>query len=254
MDESPTTLATVVQIDKGRVEVALDSSDTLVPRSRARVVIYETTVPLPIEWDGPYPTTGPDQLGVELVRASSSGESGAAFKVTVEDDAYSIANVSGTLLVTQSVSVADSPADRALQALHAAIGYERFVKLATPQQGSQFAESIMLRVESLSGSTEPRIVAGEVTKLAISNRSTHSYYFSIWWANSRFGVQRLFPSQSDCALLAGGREVWIPFTAKLSDPSSVDEEAVVKVFVTAEPHVLDVLQQNGISHDAQIIP
>lgn len=254
MDAHPQGYALVSQIEATQVMAELESPLAVAPGSRARVLSYGDGAPLTITWTGVLPP--PDSVPATLrIRGTAEDypPDAADFSVMVDQRRFRITDPAGSVLwERQDGNPTGSAPERALETLLHIISYRHFVGLANTKVGGRLADAVSMRVESAAEELEPTIAAGTTANLVVNNRSASQGYFSIWWASARFGVQRLFPPQSDCALLAEGREVRVPFTVALPDPSSPGEEGVLKLFVTVEPHSLDVLQQNDLVRENQL--
>ena len=86
------------------------------------------------------------------------------------------------------------------------------------------------------------IQANNPVTLLLHNRSPEDLFISLWVLNARLAVQRLYPANSDCLLLAKGRQIRIPVLVDKSSNTDVSEKILFKVIATRQPATLDVLQ------------
>lgn len=120
--------------------------------------------------------------------------------------------------------------------------FRHVLALMNAAQDADLSGAITVTVADHDLISAATIQANKPVTLLLHNHSTEDLFVSLWLLNTRLAVQRLYPANSDCLLLAKGRQVHIPVLVDKSGNADTPEKVLFKVFATRQPATLDVLQ------------
>jgi hypothetical protein len=120
--------------------------------------------------------------------------------------------------------------------------FRRVAAMENRSPQSRLRGRVAVELSTQGTGTGRGLSEGQTVTLTARNNAEVPLYLSVWVLTARLGVQRVYPPQSDCLLLAPGREVRVPLVLRRSDRTRPQERMAFKIFATLHPANLDVLQ------------
>ena len=249
MDDSPVAFARVTRSTDSGVAAVLESTSSVSPASRARVLEPGD--------ERPVIRVGLDEhllkrVGVSpLVAFGRENLEGRDFTATVEEGdvpLYVIRDAAGLDVwsAPASTGTREEHARRLRETLEHLAGYLRTLTLENRDVRSDLGGKIDLELISPADGEAVTLAGAEPLMLRLRNRADRGLYVSVWMLDPHLGVERIFPSTTCCVLLGAAREVTLAVAMTPHPDPDRPMPITFKVFASDEPADLGLLTMSRL--------
>lgn len=241
-DLTPLTQARVREIDETAVTATLETpSTTVLVGSRAQIVSYGEAQELRVEWETEAALELPNSpLVVNLARSADID-----YRVVWSQAHYRIESATGVTILEATVAPnepLEATTDTIRQRLEHLARFRHMLTRLNPAPPTDLADAITLTVAAADLAGDATVQTGKPVTLLLRNQGAVDLYISLWLLNTRLGVQRIYPADTDCLLLGKGREIRLPVLIAKLMRDDEPEKVLFKIFATRQPAMLDGLQ------------